>query len=220
MDGQIGDSGSGSNELDVRSVPKPQRHPQIFARFASLEPGASFVLVNSHDPKHLREEFERDHPGAYDWSYLESGPVWRIRITRLAASDLPRILYDTNGLTNREAGSDQSGAVWKLEMSRRDLDANVIQLPPGGRIESHQGPDLDVLMHVLAGSGTLVHALDSLGLTSGALVWLPRRSQRSIEADGGGMTYLTVHPRRPGLGIESATPVPRSIGLSGGSGRS
>jgi uncharacterized protein (DUF2249 family)/quercetin dioxygenase-like cupin family protein len=210
MGEQSSDSAGSSNELDVRSLPKPQRHPHIFTRFASLEPLASFILVNGHDPKHLREEFERDHQGAYEWTYLESGPVWRIRITRLAASDLPRILYDTDALVTQEVGSDLSGAVWKLEMSHRDLDANVIHLQPNGRIESHQGPDLDVLMHVLAGSGTLVHALDSLRLTSGSLIWLPRRSQRSIAAGAGGMTYLTVHPRRPGLSIDTAM-VPRSL---------
>ncbi len=105
MDGQISDRGSSSDELDVRSVPKAQRHPQIFARFASLEPGASFVLINSHDPKHLHEEFERDHPGAYDWSYLESGPVWRIRITRLAASDLP-------GRSQRSIAADGGGMAY------------------------------------------------------------------------------------------------------------
>jgi uncharacterized protein (DUF2249 family) len=44
----------------------------IFARFDALAAGESFVLVNSHDPIHLREEFARDRPGAYDWRYLES----------------------------------------------------------------------------------------------------------------------------------------------------
>jgi uncharacterized protein (DUF2249 family) len=44
------------------------------------------VLVNSHDPIHLREEFARDRPGAYDWRYLEgseSDRLWRIRIVRI-----------------------------------------------------------------------------------------------------------------------------------------
>ena len=62
----------GGEELDVRKVPKPQRHPLIFARFHSLAVGESFVLVNSHDPKHLHEEFERDLGGAYEWTYLGS----------------------------------------------------------------------------------------------------------------------------------------------------
>jgi len=56
-----------TDELDVRQVPKSQRHPMIFARFDALAAGESFVLVNSHDPIHLREEFARDRPGAYDW---------------------------------------------------------------------------------------------------------------------------------------------------------
>jgi uncharacterized protein (DUF2249 family) len=58
----------------------------IFARFDALAAGESFVLVNSHDPIHLRKEFARDRPGAYDWRYLEgsrSSRLWRIRIIRI-----------------------------------------------------------------------------------------------------------------------------------------
>ena len=75
-----------TDELDVRRIPKSQRHPIIFARFDALAAGESFVLVNSHDPIHLREEFARDRPGAYDWRYLEgsqSDRLWRIRIVRI-----------------------------------------------------------------------------------------------------------------------------------------
>ncbi|BBY94601.1 hypothetical protein MGALJ_42700 [Mycobacterium gallinarum] len=80
-----------TDELDVRHIPKPQRHPMIFARFDALAAGESFVLVNSHDPKHLREEFARDRPGAYDWRYLEGNQtehLWRIRIIRITEPDL------------------------------------------------------------------------------------------------------------------------------------
>jgi uncharacterized protein (DUF2249 family) len=79
------------DELDVRHIPKSQRHPMIFARFDALAAGESFVLVNSHDPIHLREEFARDRPGAYDWRYLQgsaSDRLWRIRIVRLTDVDL------------------------------------------------------------------------------------------------------------------------------------
>lgn len=82
--------GDTEKDLDVREIAKPLRHPLIFDRFDALAVGESFVLVNSHDPKHLRQEFERDHPGAYDWDYLkraESDPrLWRIRITRRTGS--------------------------------------------------------------------------------------------------------------------------------------
>jgi uncharacterized protein (DUF2249 family) len=76
-----------TDELDVRQIPKPQRHPMIFARFDALVVDESFVLVNSHDPIHLRDEFARDRPGAYEWRYLESSQsdrLWRIRIVRVA----------------------------------------------------------------------------------------------------------------------------------------
>jgi len=33
------------------------------------------------------------------------------------------------------------------------------------------------------------------------LVWLPRRSRRAIEAGAQGLSYLTVHRKRPGLSI-------------------
>ncbi|GAA1861322.1 DUF2249 domain-containing protein [Actinomadura bangladeshensis] len=71
--------------IDVREIPRGQKHPRIFARFSRLAPGESFALVNNHDPKHLRREFEAAHPGAFSWEYEETGPeVWRLRIGRPA----------------------------------------------------------------------------------------------------------------------------------------
>lgn len=70
-------------ELDVRAIPREQRHPRIFTAFSRLAPGGSFILVNNHDPKHLRQEFEATYPDHYRWDYLETGPQqWRIRIGR------------------------------------------------------------------------------------------------------------------------------------------
>ncbi|MBQ0825206.1 DUF2249 domain-containing protein [Streptomyces tagetis] len=72
--------------VDVREIPHGRRHPRIFTRFARLAPGEDFVLVNNHDPKPLRREFEATHPGAHTWEYVESGPdVWRVRIGRRTA---------------------------------------------------------------------------------------------------------------------------------------
>src|SRR5262245_31517116 len=103
----------GGEDLDVRAVPKPQRHLLIFARFDNLAVGESFVLVNSHDPKHFRQEFDRDHAGAYGWTYLPAGDRqrWRIKITRRAATDLPRVLADTGTLPTADATA--AGAVWR-----------------------------------------------------------------------------------------------------------
>jgi uncharacterized protein (DUF2249 family) len=72
--------------LDVRVIPPREKHPAIFRTFEALEPGESFVLVNDHDPRPLRYQFEYEHPGEFDWQYLEEGPVvWRVAISRTVA---------------------------------------------------------------------------------------------------------------------------------------
>jgi uncharacterized protein (DUF2249 family) len=72
--------------IDVRRIARGGRHPRVFARYARLAPGEAFILVNSHDPKPLRREFEAIHPGAFSWDYLQTGPEeWRVRIGRIAA---------------------------------------------------------------------------------------------------------------------------------------
>ncbi|MEQ4302010.1 DUF2249 domain-containing protein [Plantactinospora sp. B6F1] len=186
-------------ELDVRGLPKPDKHPTIFRTYDALAVGESFVLINNHNPRHLRDEFDIDHPGGYGWDYLDKGPqVWRIRISKLASTPLPRILCDTATVA-ASGDPDAAGAIWKLPMSERDLDSNIVALPPGGDIDGHAGPDLDVLLVVLAGSGQLGTELDTLDLRPGALVWLPRRSRRRFVAGPDGLRYLTVHQRRRSL---------------------
>jgi uncharacterized protein (DUF2249 family) len=191
-------------ELDVRPLRKPDKHPTIFATYAALPVGGSFVLVNDHDPRHLREEFEAEHPGSYQWEYLNREPRdWQIRITKLATAPLPRILVNTDQLTADILDPDVTGAVWKLQIRDRDLDSNIIALPPGGKIDAHTGPDLDVLIHVLAGTGQLATELGTLELEAGALLWLPRRSRRQFSAGPVGLRYLTVHRRRQALVLDT-----------------
>lgn len=194
------------NELDVRQLRKPDKHPTIFGTYADLPVGGSFALVNNHDPKHLHEEFEADHAGSYGWEYLEKGPtVWRIRISKLASTPLPRIVTNTADI----AGADvEPGVVWRLEVRERDLDSNVIALAPNGGIDTHAGADVDVLIHVLSGSGRLSTERDSIELAPGGLVWLPRRSQRQFTAGPDGLRYLTVHQKREVLPL---TPTVRQL---------
>lgn len=83
VEGEIDDAPA---VIDVRQIARGGRHPRVFARYARLAPGEAFVLVNSHDPKPLRREFEAMHPGAFSWDYLQTGPEeWRVRIGRAAA---------------------------------------------------------------------------------------------------------------------------------------
>jgi uncharacterized protein (DUF2249 family) len=75
MKAQTGD------QLDVRVIPPPQKHPTIISRFEALQPGQSFTLVNDHDPKPLYYQFSAEMPGRFEWEYLERGPsVWRVRL--------------------------------------------------------------------------------------------------------------------------------------------
>jgi uncharacterized protein (DUF2249 family)/quercetin dioxygenase-like cupin family protein len=191
-------------ELDVRGMRKPDKHPTIFATYAALPIGGAFVLVNDHDPQHLHEEFETDHAGSYGWEYLNREMRnWRIQITKLASTPLPRVLVDTTTLSADSAATDVTGAAWKLQVRERDLDSNIIALPPGGTIDAHTGPDLDVLIHVLAGSGQLTTELDTIDLRAGLLLWMPRRSRRQFTAGTDGLRYLTVHQRRQALVLDT-----------------
>lgn len=191
-------------ELDVRPLRKPEKHPTIFRTYDALAVGESFVLVNNHDPRPLRDEFDVDHPGSHGWEYLEKGPdAWRIRISKLASTPLPRIVGDTATVAGDDP--DAAGAVWKLRMSDRDLDSNIIRLRPEGTIDAHTGPDVDVLLVILDGTGQLTTELGALDLRPGSLVWLPRRSRRRFTAGGDGLRYLTVHHHREPLPLN---PVP------------
>jgi uncharacterized protein (DUF2249 family)/quercetin dioxygenase-like cupin family protein len=194
-------------DLDVRTLRKPDKHPAIFAAYAALPAGGSFVLVNDHDPKHLREEFESDHGGSFGWEYLTRDTRnWRIRITKLTSTPLPRILASTTALAAQTGEPQVSGAVWKLNVRDRDLDSNIIAIPPDGVINAHAGPDLDVLIHVLGGSGMLITERGTLDLNPGDLAWLPRRSMRQLSAGPGGLRYLTVHLRRQALVLDPVRP--------------
>lgn len=94
-------------ELDVRSVPPPRRHPEIFGAFDALSAGESFVLVNDHNPKPLLYQFQAERSGHFEWSVLEQGPVrFRVEI-------------------RRRSGEGPRGLSEYLEADHRRLDAIV-----------------------------------------------------------------------------------------------
>lgn len=117
-----------------------------------------------------------------------------------AAEPVPRALCDVLALTD---APEASGALWRLAEPGRQLDANVVHLPSGQRVDTHAEPDLDVLLLVVAGHGTLGTADGDERLAEGVLMWLPHGSRRRITAGPAGLSYLTVHRRRPGMQIRS-----------------
>nr|WP_203600615.1 hypothetical protein [Streptomyces sp. SID9727] len=102
------------------------------------------------------------------------------------------------------ASPDDRGALWQLDRRGRELDANLVRLPPGAEVGEHQEDVLDVLLVVLAGSGRLTpgDGAEPLVLTPTTATWLPRTSRRSLAAGPDGLAYLTVHRRRPGLALK------------------
>ncbi|MZG06102.1 hypothetical protein [Streptomyces sp. SID5614] len=125
----------------------------------------------------------------------------------------PRVLARIAGLL-AAAAPDERGALWHLAEPGRELDANLVRLPPGAEVGEHQEDVLDVLLVVLAGAGS-VRAGDGqvLDLAAGAVLWLPRTSRRALAAGPDKLTFLTVHRRRPGLAIK-----PPSGAYEGGEG--
>lgn len=76
---------STQNEIDVRQLIPIKRHEKIFQLVDALAPGASFVLVNDHDPKPLYYQLQAEHPNQFSWTYIEQGPlVWRVEIGRFS----------------------------------------------------------------------------------------------------------------------------------------
>lgn len=131
-----------------------------------------------------------------------------------AGPPLPRVLCDTAGLLS-PGGDGPAGALWRLAEPGRQLDANVVRLPAGGRVDTHTEPDLDVLLLVLDGAARLESADGGHALRTGVLTWLPHGSTRALLAGPDGVTYLTVHRRRPGLRIQppqAADRLRRSLG--------
>lgn len=73
--------------IDVREIPKPDRHAHIFAAYDRLEVGTGLILVNDHEPTHLRAEMVDEFAEALGWDPLsDDGEEFRVRISRRTRS--------------------------------------------------------------------------------------------------------------------------------------
>jgi uncharacterized protein (DUF2249 family)/DUF438 domain-containing protein len=69
--------------LDLRPMPPFERHEKIFQTWDELKPGDVLRIINDHDPKPLRYQFEVEYKGKYDWQYKGQGPKdWIVEIKR------------------------------------------------------------------------------------------------------------------------------------------
>ena len=114
----------------------------------------------------------------------------------------PRVLVNLIELPTHP----RRGPAWAIDEADRQLDANLIRLPAGERIDSHLGAEVDVLIHVVSGDGTITTDDGEQHLRTGDVAFLPRRSRRAFDAGSEGLEYLTVHRRRQALQIQSGPP--------------
>lgn len=83
-DGASSPSGDAEpGDLDLRPLPRGERHARVVAAVGGLLPGEGLVLANDHDPVGLRRQLEEQDLGHLGWQYLAQGPdVWRVLVSR------------------------------------------------------------------------------------------------------------------------------------------
>jgi quercetin dioxygenase-like cupin family protein len=109
-------------------------------------------------------------------------------------------------LARLAAGGSHPGALWRLD--GKDLQANLVRLERGDRIQPHRNDEVEVLMVVVSGRGELtldgqIHQLAPL-----VLAHLPKGTVRAVAAVEGPLAYLSVHRRRL-AGLQVGRPAQR-----------
>ena len=97
-----------------------------------------------------------------------------------------------------------SGAAWSLPHDG-DLDANLVRLGAGESIGAHENREVDVLIVVRRGDGSVRVDDVTWPLAAGSLAMVPVGSRRSITSGSTGLEYLSIHRRRSGLTIGGAS---------------
>lgn len=93
----------------------------------------------------------------------------------------------------------RGGPVWGTESE--DLNATILEWPPGGGPPEHVNASRDVALVVLDGSGELELGGERRALAAGEVVVLEKGASRRVVAGPDGIRYATVHRRRGGLQI-------------------
>lgn len=96
--------------------------------------------------------------------------------------------------------SGQGRAVlWGLASD--DLNVNLVAWPAGDGVGQHTNTEVDVLIVVI--DGALSVDLDGQAQLVGAgqAIVVPKGATRALTASAGGVRYLSVHRRRPPLGL-------------------
>ena len=70
--------------VNATEYPPHLKHKVIFETFEGLKTSEAMLLINDHDPRPLRYQFEATKTGHYTWEYLEEGPeTFRVKISKI-----------------------------------------------------------------------------------------------------------------------------------------
>jgi quercetin dioxygenase-like cupin family protein len=97
-------------------------------------------------------------------------------------------------LASLAAAGSHPGALWRLD--GEDLQANLVWLGRGDRIEPHRNDEVEVLVVVVSGRGELTLDGQVHPLAPMVLAHLPKGTVRAVVAVDGPLAYLSVHRRR------------------------
>lgn len=203
--------------IDVRSIPKPQRHPLIFEAMDTLAVGQSVVVQNDHNPIPLRGQVEAIYGEQFAWRYLEEGPeVFRLEFTRRAEAlagwqrssaqsthPLPILATSSNAAPPlwvdllERCGASHSGPQWAHECE--DLDLTLLSWEKGKRIEAHVNNEVDGVLIGVEGTGVVTVNGEAHEMRPGVALLIPKGCERAIESTSQRFSYLSLHRRRRGL---------------------
>jgi quercetin dioxygenase-like cupin family protein len=97
-------------------------------------------------------------------------------------------------LASLAAGGNHPGALWRLD--GEDLQANLVRLDQGDRIQPHRDDEVDVLVVVVSGRGELTLDGQVHQLAPMVIAHLPKGTVRAMGAVDGPLAYLSIHRRR------------------------
>jgi quercetin dioxygenase-like cupin family protein len=109
-------------------------------------------------------------------------------------------------LASLAAGGNHPGARWRLD--GEDLQANLVWLDRGDRIQPHRNDEVEVLAVVISGRGELTLDGQVHQLAPMVIAHLPKGTVRAIAAVDGPLAYLSVHRRRS-AGLRVGRPAQR-----------
>jgi uncharacterized protein (DUF2249 family)/quercetin dioxygenase-like cupin family protein len=208
--------------IDVRPIPKPQRHTLIFQSLETLTTGQSVVVLNDHNPIPLRRQVESLYGDQFAWQYLEEGPeVYRLQFTRRAAApegwkrpepepgNMPGLPIPSAApapsapapvwvdLIEACRSTAHSGPQWAHECE--DLDMTLLSWKDGRRIDEHINNEVDVVMLGIEGDGVVTVNGDAQEMRPGVALLIPKGCRRAIKGTSERFSYLSVHRRRRGI---------------------